>query len=305
MKHRPRVSIGLPVRNGGSTLPAALDSLRAQTFRDFELIISDNASNDATEAICRDYARRDDRIRYFRTKRDLGAAANFNRVCDFARGDYFKWATHRDLYAPAYLQRCVAALDDDLSAVLVQAKTTVIDQAGRIVPVFESRLTPFDHDDNTRSRAELCDPGDRHMDAAGAPARFHELLNRTQWCDELYGLIRRDVMERTQLHRPFDGEGKVLLAQLSLIGRFITVHEELFLRRLRDEEPAASQSPHQRALSRVRCLSGFTRCVLREPMPLHERIECLAAVVRFALPLERFRMLVSPASNPPHQSLPA
>src|SRR5690348_2643366 len=104
MNHRPRVSIGLPVYNGGRHLRAALDSLLAQTFGDFELIISDNASTDGTESICRGYAKRDDRIRYFRTKQNVGAAANFNRVFDFSRGDYFKWSGHDSVHAATYLQ---------------------------------------------------------------------------------------------------------------------------------------------------------------------------------------------------------
>ena len=93
----PRVSIGMPVFNGDKFIREALDSLLAQTFTDFELIISDNASTDRTEAICREYAERDKRIRYVRQAENLGPAANFRFVLDEAVGEYFMWAAADDL----------------------------------------------------------------------------------------------------------------------------------------------------------------------------------------------------------------
>ena len=100
---RPRVSIGLPVYNGENFLEFALDSILGQTFQDFELIISDNASTDATESICRRYAAKDSRIRYYRNPNNQGAAQNYNRVFALARGEYFKWAAHDDVCKPNYL----------------------------------------------------------------------------------------------------------------------------------------------------------------------------------------------------------
>ena len=78
--NKPRVSIGLPVCNGENYLKQALDSIMAQTYTDFELIISDNASTDRTAQICKEYANRDPRIRYYRNEKNLGAARNFNYV---------------------------------------------------------------------------------------------------------------------------------------------------------------------------------------------------------------------------------
>ena len=76
----PRVSIGMPVYNGENYLAQALDSLLAQTFTDFEIVICGNASTDGTEALCREYAERDARIVYRRNESNVGAAANFNKV---------------------------------------------------------------------------------------------------------------------------------------------------------------------------------------------------------------------------------
>ena len=81
-------SIGLPVFNGENFLAPAIESILGQTYDDFELIISDNASTDATSQICRDFARRDSRVRYIRNARNLGADPNYNAVFRAARGRY-------------------------------------------------------------------------------------------------------------------------------------------------------------------------------------------------------------------------
>jgi len=103
--------VGLPVYNGERFLGRAIDTLLAQTYRDFELIIVDNASSDGTEDICRAYAQRDRRIHYWRNARNLGAMGNFRRVFELARGELFKWAAHDDEHEPAFLEKCVTALD--------------------------------------------------------------------------------------------------------------------------------------------------------------------------------------------------
>lgn len=89
-----RVSIGLPVYNGEQYLAKALDSLLAQTFTDFEVIISDNASTDRTSEICAAYLERDPRIRYYRNQQNIGAAPNFNRTFELATGMYFKTCSY-------------------------------------------------------------------------------------------------------------------------------------------------------------------------------------------------------------------
>jgi glycosyltransferase involved in cell wall biosynthesis len=106
----PRLSVGLPVYNGQNYLADSLDAILSQSYSDFELVISDNASTDATEEICRDYARRDDRIRYIRQPKNLGMAPNHDVVMRESRGEYFKWASHDDLYGTDLLARCVEAL---------------------------------------------------------------------------------------------------------------------------------------------------------------------------------------------------
>ena len=101
---RPRVSIGMPVFNGATYIRDALDSLLAQTYADFEIIIADNASTDATEATCREYTMRDSRIRYVRHRENRGIVANFQHVLDEAVGDYFMWAAADDTWDPQWIE---------------------------------------------------------------------------------------------------------------------------------------------------------------------------------------------------------
>ena len=96
----PKVSIGLPVYNGDEFLEKAIESILGQSFTDFELIISDNASTDKTALICQTYAARDARIRYYRNATNIGGANNGNRTFLLAQGQYFRWAAHDDLCAP-------------------------------------------------------------------------------------------------------------------------------------------------------------------------------------------------------------
>ncbi|MCH9054911.1 glycosyltransferase [Synechococcus sp. PCC 6716] len=104
-RENPKISIGMPVYNGARYIREALDSLLAQTFTEFELIISDNASIDNTEAICREYAAKDHRVRYIRQSQNLGASANFKFVLDKALGEYFMWAAADDIWDKNWIEK--------------------------------------------------------------------------------------------------------------------------------------------------------------------------------------------------------
>ena len=99
----PRLSVGLPVYNGETYIGQSIESLLGQSYEDFELIISDNASTDSTADICRHYGKQDPRIRYVRQPRNIGLSPNHNFVVQQARGEYFKWAAADDLCAPTFL----------------------------------------------------------------------------------------------------------------------------------------------------------------------------------------------------------
>ena len=129
----PNVSIGLPVRDGARYLDEAIRSILNQTYQDFELVISDNASTDRTEAIAREWAAADARVRYVRNPEDIGAAPNFHQCFRMARGRYFKWAAHDDLLHPKYLEPCVEALEMSPEIVLAHTSAEQIDGEGALI----------------------------------------------------------------------------------------------------------------------------------------------------------------------------
>jgi glycosyltransferase involved in cell wall biosynthesis len=224
----PKLSIGLPVYNAEQLLPQALDHLLAQTFEDFELVICDNASTDRTSQICRDYARRDARIRYVRNDRNLGANPNYNRTYELSAAPLFKWAAHDDLYERTYLENCVRILDRDPTVVLAHSGTMFIGDDGQAFA--------FDSDTGTYVDPET---GARHMpdsytigDSAAAVERFRQVLFQARWGSHMYGVVRREALAQTQLLLNFASSDRTMLAELALLGRFRSVPERLYLRRV-------------------------------------------------------------------------
>jgi glycosyltransferase involved in cell wall biosynthesis len=206
------VTVGLPVFNGGAYLRETLDSLLAQDFEAFELIISDNASADETESICREYAQRDARIRYLRNTTNLGAAANYNRVVELARAPYFKWAAYDDLLARGFLRRCVETLDAaPPSVVLAYARTTIIDAAGKLVGPYQDNLD---------------------LRQTEAHRRLRQFIWQWSLCNVVFGVIRTDALRQTRLIQPYVGSDITLIGELALLGQFWEVPEELFFRRI-------------------------------------------------------------------------
>jgi glycosyltransferase involved in cell wall biosynthesis len=115
-ENSPKVSIGMPVFNGEAVIRRAIESLLTQSFEDFELIISDNASDDATQDICREYASKDKRVIYSRNDRNVGALANFQKVLQMAKGEMFFWAAHDDWWDCRFVASAVTALDRNPAA---------------------------------------------------------------------------------------------------------------------------------------------------------------------------------------------
>jgi glycosyltransferase involved in cell wall biosynthesis len=220
--HGPRVTIGLPVYNGDNYLAETLDSILTQTFPDFELIISDNASTDRTEAICREYAAQDHRIRYVRNASNLGAARNYNRVFELARGEYFKWNGHDDPLAPRFLERCVEVLDRDPGIVLCFARNRAIDERGEEHDVGALTARTF------APKPQLASPE--------AHVRFFHAVVADHPQGAIFGLIRRSVLAQTALIGSYRMSDLTLLGELALRGRFHQVPETLQGRRFHAQQ---------------------------------------------------------------------
>jgi len=211
----PPITIGLPVYNGERFLSDALASIRAQTFADFQLVISDNASTDRTLDIVGEHAAQDDRIVLLRSEFNHGAAWNYNRVLGACRSPYFKWAAADDVLAPTFLERLHATLEASSTAVvLAYPHTQFIDADG--VPI----LQYID---------ELASPP-----GAKPYARLRRVLTKMQYGNVAFSLMRTEALRRTRQHGTYPFADYVLLAELALAGEFRAVPEPLFMRRLHE-----------------------------------------------------------------------
>jgi glycosyltransferase involved in cell wall biosynthesis len=265
----PPVAIGIPVYNGERYLGAALASLLDQTFSDFELVIGDNASTDATREIALAAASQDSRVRYLETSENRGAAWNFNRVFHATTARYFRWAAHDDLVAPTHLERLVEALDDaSPGTVLAQSLTTFIDADGRTTGNW-----------------------DEGFDASGerASQRLSQLVRHLIKANILFGLVRRSALERTRMHGAYLSADYVLLSELALLGKFVVVPERLFFRRIHPEMSRMAH-PDLRSISdwykpgagrtaRPEAMHLFVehiRAIAHSPLGVSERAEVLA-----------------------------
>lgn len=269
----PLLSIGLAVYNADRYLEETLESFLAQTFTDFELIISDNASTDRTEAICRGFASRDARIKYFRNPANLGAAPNFNRTFHLSKGRYFKFAAYDDLHAPEYLDRCIRLLDADPGAVLSHSKMIDIDAAGKPIRELDDEL---------------------HTGSPSPSRRFRYLVCVNHSCVHVFGVIRREALAGTPLIGGYVGSDRVLLAELGMKGRFLEVPEPLFFHREHPERSTRAYPDMRRrtqwfdsskanviALPAFRLLQEYLRAIGRSDLGLPDRALCYLQLIRW------------------------
>lgn len=208
------VGLGMPVYNGSRYVAAAIESVLSQSLADFELVICDNASTDETGEICRAYAARDERIRYFRNATNIGADPNFNRVFELSRGRYFKFVPYDDVLDPEFLAACVQALEANPDAAVCQTQLDFIDHAGNRLGVCRTDL---------------------HAAQASRPSqRFAAAILTPHNCYDVMGLFRREMLSRTGLFESYHGADRALVAQLALLGPFVHVPRPLL--KVRDHD---------------------------------------------------------------------
>lgn len=199
----PRLTIGLPVYNSERYLAESVESLLGQSYTDFELIISDNASTDDTPGICERYAKQDPRIRYYRQPQNIGLAPNHNFCAEQARGDLFKWAAGDDLYHRSLLLRCVEALDERPEVVLVHSYTAMIDGDSKM---YQANAYPLG------------------TSAPRPSDRFRSMLQDNGGDDD-GGVIRKAVLLRTARKDSYHHADRTTITELALYGPFYHVPE--------------------------------------------------------------------------------
>lgn len=260
----PRLTIGLPVYNGEAYLEETLESLLAQDFEDFELVVSDNASTDVTAGIVRSFADRDPRVRLIQNEANMGAVYNYNRLVADSRAELFKWSGYDDLLEPGYVSSCVAALDANPAATLAFAQATIIDGAGRRVGAYDEKLDVV---------------------AAAPWQRVTHLAWRFNLCNACFGVMRRDAMAATGLIRPYTSSDVTFLAEMAALGSFELVDRPLFLRRIHENssrqgrataaevaqwfDPAARRAPR---FSRLKLLGHTVGALVTGAAPMTDRL---------------------------------
>ena len=254
----------MPVYNGEPYLEEAIQSVLSQTYEDFELIISDNASTDRTEQICRNYASQDNRIVYTRNRENLGAAKNYNRVFEISSGPYFRWFNADDVCAPKLLQRCVEVMDARSDVVLCYGKTDIIDFDGILIKHYDDNLD---------------------LQQENASDRFINFLKVVGLNNAVYGLMRRGAVGKTMLmgNGNYPAADINFLAEMTLYGKFVEIPETLFFRRMHSQASSwnrgdtaqqvfwrGKEIPQRLPLCRKELT--FLKGIYSSPIDIHEKI---------------------------------
>lgn len=214
MTHHPKVSIGFTVYNGAERMCPALESLLNQTYADFELIISDNASTDATPEICKEYAARDHRIRYIRQPQNIGQVPNFVAVLRAAQGGYFMWAADDDTRDPHFIEELVHALDENPNHHIAMCSYQSIYEDGVIK--------------NTVLMKEK-----NHLTDDGHFSLYRKIIFNKPIHHFLHGLHRAEFV-RKFFERPIPEcirWDRVFMAEYALAGKFYSIESVLFFKR--------------------------------------------------------------------------
>ena len=269
----PRVSVCLPVYQGETYVADAIRSIQNQSFHDFELVISDNASTDRTESICREFSEQDSRVRYFRADKNQGLAWNHNRAFELSRGEFAMWIGHDDRLDPTHLERCVTELDRNPAAVLCYTNSNDIDAEGAVT-----------------AKIDLPTIGD----SSRPSDRYSQTVQYEKRCDVVFGLMRADVLRRTNLHGGYHGSDWPLIAEMALHGRFLHLPEHLFSRRKHLNQASRRNDRWQNTVifdprkagkttyPFFSLVAGFRSAIERAPIGFLERRRCHAHLLGFS-----------------------
>lgn len=299
----PPVSIGLPVYNGEPFLAQTLDDLLGQTFGDFELVVCDNASTDATPDLLAEVAAQDSRVVVVRNETNIGALPNTNKAFALARGDRYVLSAHDDRHAPDFLARLVAALDDDPGAAVAYGDDTLIDEAGHPL-AFYPEAGAYRGPDGARL---LYDRGLLRPLPDDPVARYRAVLASSDVNAPIYGLFRREVLERIGPHQ-IHGSDRLVVAHAALLGRFAYVPEPLFGYRIhagstlhltREEWIERDTGARQAcsSLDGVRTFRRYLGAVAEADLTAGQRLRAARATLGYAVRPEVLGRLVVPGTD--------
>ena len=264
---KPLLTIGVPVYNGERFLAKCLDSLLSQTFRNFVLLISDNASTDGTEEICGRYVKADSRVRYRRNATNIGLYGNFDLLLRSARTRYVKLATADDFWAPTMLDDSLEPMESDSSLVLCYPRAVLVAEDGSEIRRYEQHL---------------------HLMEDDPALRFKRVLTELGLVNQLVGVLRTGVLRSMLPLMNHTLADRIFLAELSLHGKIMDLPKYQYFRRFHQESTSwdRKSDTHQirRLFSsgtrRVRLATwkyhwGLVRRVLHSPVDSGRKLDLL------------------------------
>ncbi len=209
----PLVSIGLPAYNGAQYIREAVDSLLAQDYDHFELIISDNCSNDGTWEILKEYSLKDHRIKLSQNEKNMGANYNFIRVHELSKGKYFMWAAHDDKWEPSYIRECVLKLEENPNAILCSTDIYFIDENNK--PLTNHYWSTYKLNDLSMENID-----ERIINYWGRG--YSHPMNHY-----IYGLYRYEIIKQLNFDITCYGNDVVIMFEATLLGLFEKVPHTL------------------------------------------------------------------------------
>lgn len=214
-KKQPKVSVGMPVYNGEKYIRRAIESVLAQEYTNFELVISDNASKDKSPEIYKEYAKKDKRIRFSRNKKNIGLHNNFEKVVKMSKGQYFMWFADDDFLHPKFLSTIIGELEKHKEFGVCMCGTKRIDEDDKVIDTITYRKK---ENPNQMTNYQL-------MKKLSTPGETHYLF--------CCGIFRTDIIKKAMpMYNEVPGQDQLLMCALSLATKFRYVDKFLYTRQI-------------------------------------------------------------------------
>ena len=216
-----KLSIGLPVHNGEKFIRKCLDSLLAQTFENFEIIISDNASTDDTQKICQEYSKKDKRIQYIQQENNIGLLPNFNFVLEQAKNEFFMWIGVHDFILPDYAKKNMEILASNSNVVGSVSKIDPYNFSESQIDKIDSKFISFTKKLRTRFKK---------LEAFSISGTYEEKVRKYltgSTCQVIYGIFRTEKLQKSIVPSLFVGLDWAEMLNVLKFGDIHVVNEVL------------------------------------------------------------------------------